>query len=65
MPKKLVYTGQFVKVYQEGNKYVLYYKSGNAGDDIQKISSHINRDTAISKAKAINKRVKDTPWWDR
>lgn len=62
MAKKLVYSGQFSKVYQEGNKYVVYYKRDG---ELSKVSSHAKRENALLKAKAINKKTKDLAWWDR
>jgi len=56
----IIYRGKYFSVYKLKNKSFIYEK-GYA----KPISSHIKSSTAINKAKALNKKAANLPWWDR
>jgi len=56
----LLYRGKYFLVYQLNKKYYVYKKNYASP-----ISSHIKATTAINRAKSLNKKAANLPWWDR
>lgn len=53
------YKGKYFVVYQSGNKFKVYSKSGNL------YSSHNTLAVAKAKAKVYNTKASKLSWWDR
>ena len=57
---KVIHRGKFASVHELKNKYFIYTK-GYATP----IETHMNRTTAINKAKALDKEHDSLAWWDK